>query len=203
MMMMKRNKWMGWMVAAALTGGSLHAVEPGDEAPAFTLPDTKGEEVSLADFKGKLVVLEWLNYDCPFVKKHYQSGNLPALQEKYTGQEVVWLSINSSAEGKQGYLPGEKLAARSEKEGNKASAILLDTSGKVGKAYGARTTPHMYVIDAEGKLAYLGGIDDKPTTKASDIEGATNHVAAALDALLAGKEVEVKKAKPYGCGVKY
>lgn len=193
----------GWAAAALIAGGAAHALEPGDEAPAFTLTSTSGEAVSLSDFEGKPVVLEWINYDCPFVKKHYASGNMPELQEKYTGKDVVWLSINSSAEGKQGYLPPEKLAERSEKEGNKASAILLDPEGTVGKAYGAKTTPHLYVIDKEGKLAFMGGIDDKPTTDISDIDGATNYVAAALEALMAGKEVKVTKVKPYGCGVKY
>lgn len=200
---MKFNAILGMMAGLAMGTGSLLAVEPGADAPDFTLKSTEGKEVSLDDFEGKLVVLEWINYDCPFVKKHYGSGNMPALQEKYTGEDVVWLSVNSSAEGKQGYLPASELAARSEKEGNKASAILLDTDGTVGKAYGASTTPHMFVINKEGKVAYAGGIDDKPTTKAEDIESSNNYVAAALDALMAGDEVATAKAKPYGCSVKY
>ncbi|MFC7337800.1 thioredoxin family protein [Haloferula chungangensis] len=187
----------------ALTIATASAVEPGDKAPGFTLQNTKGEQVSLSDFKGKLVVLEWLNYDCPFVKKHYQSGNMPALQEKYTGKDVVWLAVNSNAEGKQGYLPAAELGERSKKEGSKATAVLLDTSGTVGKSYGAKTTPHMFVISKDGEIAYAGGIDDKKSTQSASLEGATNYVANALDALIAGKEVETPKAAPYGCGVKY
>ncbi len=196
-------KWIGWIVAAGLACGTALALEPGDAAPEFTLTDTAGKEVSLADYQGKIVVLEWLNYGCPFVKKHYDSGNLPSLQKRYTAKDVVWLSINSSAEGKQGYMPGQELAEASEKRGNKATAILLDTDGKVGKAYGARTTPHMYVIGKDGRLAYMGALDDKPTTDQSDLGEATNYVAAAVDALMAGGGVEVTKVKPYGCGVKY
>jgi len=191
------------MAAAVVGMATASAIEPGDEAPGFTLKNTKGEEVSLSDYEGKLVVLEWFNYDCPFVKKHYHSGNLPKLQETYTGKDVVWLSINSSAEGKQGHLPASEMAARCAKEGNKASAVLLDPSGKVGKSYGAKTTPHLYVITTEGKIAYMGGIDDKKDANPESIAGATNYVAAALDSLLAGEEVEVKQAQPYGCGVKY
>lgn len=198
---MIRNYCIGFI--GALTIATASAIEPGDEAPAFTLKSTKGEDVSLADHKGKLVVLEWINYDCPFVKRHYKSGNMPGLQEKYTSKDVVWLSINSSAEGKQGYLAAAKLGERSEKEGNEATAVLLDTSGSVGKSYGARTTPHMFVIGKDGKVAYAGGIDDKKRAKTSGADGATNYVAKALDALLAGKEVETPKAAPYGCGVKY
>lgn len=200
---MKFKAILGMMAGLAMGAGNLLAAEPGSEAPAFTLKSTEGKEVSLADYKGKLVVLEWINYDCPFVKKHYGSGNMPALQEKYTGEDVVWLSINSSAEGKQGYLPASELGSRSEKEGNKATAVLLDTDGSVGKAYDASTTPHMFVIGKDGKIAYAGGIDDKPTTKAEDIAGSNNYVAAALDALIAGDEVATAKAKPYGCSVKY
>ncbi|MGE9271056.1 MAG: thioredoxin family protein [Verrucomicrobiales bacterium] len=199
--MMIRNYCIG--LIGALTIATVSAVEPGDEAPAFTLTSTSGEEVSLSDYEGKLVVLEWLNYECPFVKKHYGSGNMPALQEKYTGKDVIWFSINSSAEGKQGYLPPEKLGERSEKEGNKATAVLLDSSGSVGKSYGAKTTPHMFVIGKDGKVAYAGAIDDKKDTKVSSLDEATNYVAEALDALMEGKEVETKKAAPYGCGVKY
>lgn len=197
------NPLLAGITALFVACGPAFALEPGDDAPAFTLPDTGGEQVSLADHKGKIVVLEWINYGCPFVKKHYASGNMPALQKKYADKGVVWLSINSSAEGKQGYLPGPELAKASKDQGNAAASILLDTAGTVGKAYGATTTPHMFVIDADGKLAYMGAIDDKPTTQQSDIEGATNYVVDAIEALMAGEEVEVTKAKPYGCGVKY
>ncbi|BCX46440.1 thioredoxin family protein [Haloferula helveola] len=200
---MKMKSTMTWMAAAIVACGVANAVEPGDTAPGFTLPSVKGEEVSLSDYKGKVVVLEWINFGCPFVKKHYGSGNMPMLQEKYSDDEVVWISVNSSAEGKGGYMPAEKLGERAEKEGSKADQIVLDTDGKVGKAYGAKTTPHMFVIGKDGKLAFGGGIDNKPSTKAADVEGATNFVVAAVDALLAGKPVETAKAPPYGCGVKY
>ena len=198
---------MGAMVAMSLTAGAVEvtagAVEVGKEAPAFSLKDTKGAEVSLAAYKGKVVVLEWINYECPYVKKHYASGNMGKLQEKYAAQGVVWLAINSAAAGKQGNLPAADLQARAEKEGSKASAILIDEAGTVGKAYDATNTPHMFVINKEGVLAYAGAIDDKPTTEQSDIEGASNYVAAALDALIAGKEVANAKTKAYGCSVKY
>lgn len=191
---------MGAMVAMSLTAG---AVEVGKEAPAFSLKDTKGAEVSLADYKGKVVVLEWINYECPFVKKHYASGNMGKLQEKYADQGVVWLAVNSAAAGKQGNMPAAALQARAEKEGSKASAVLIDEAGTVGKAYDATNTPHMFIINKEGVIAYAGAIDDKPTTEQSDIAGASNYVAAALDAVLAGKEVANPKTKAYGCSVKY
>lgn len=200
---MKHNTFLGAVLGAMICSATAYAVEPGDAAPAFSVKNVKGQEVSLADQKGKVVVLEWINYECPYVKKHYGSGNLPKLQEKYTGKDVVWISINSSAEGAQGYLAGSDLAARSEKEGNKASQIVLDPDGKVGKAYGAKTTPHLIVIDKDGKVAYNGALDSKATTDVADIDSADNYVAAALDAVLAGKTVETAKTAPYGCGVKY
>lgn len=201
---MKFKKLLTSIVAAGMTCGLASALEPGDTAPEFKLPSAEGDEVSLADYKGKVVVLEWTNYGCPFVKKHYHdSGNMPSLQEKYKAKDVVWLVINSAHEGHGTYLNPEAFVAGAEKAGSKATAHLIDASGTVGTAYGAKTTPHMYVIDKEGKLAYMGGIDDKSSTKAADIEGATNYVSAALDAVLAGKEVATPKAKPYGCSVKY
>jgi peroxiredoxin len=172
-------------------------------APDFSAKNTKGETVSLADFKGKIVVLEWTNHDCPFVKKHYQSGNLPKLQETYTAKGVVWLTVNSAAEGKQGYLEPSKFAERAAKEGNKASDILVDSDGKVGKAFGAKVTPHLFIISKDGKIAYDGAIDSKATTKPEDIETADKLFANALDAVLAGKEAPNAKNQPYGCGVKY
>lgn len=187
----------------AATASAVCAIEPGEMAPEFKLMNTSGEPVSLSDYKGKTVVLEWFNYDCPFVKKHYQSGNLPELQESYIDKGVVWLAINSSAEGKQGYYAPADQQKRSDKEGSKASEILLDTDGTVGKAYDAKTTPQMVVINGEGKVIYAGAIDDKPTTELADIDAATNYVSAALDAAMEGKEIEQAKTKPYGCGVKY
>jgi peroxiredoxin len=200
---MKQHTFLGAVLGAIICSATAYAVEPGDAAPAFTVKNVKGEEVSLAAQKGKVVVLEWINFDCPFVKKHYGSGNMPKLQETYTAKDVVWISVNSSSEGAQGYLPASDLAARATKDGNKASQVVLDTDGTVGKAYGAKTTPHMIVIDKEGKVAYNGAIDSKATTEAADIEGSENYVVAALDAVLAGKPVEKAKTQPYGCGVKY
>lgn len=195
---MKHNTFLGAVLGAMICSATAYAIEPGDTAPAFTVKNVKGEEVSLADQKGKVVVLEWNNHDCPYVKKHYGSGNLPKLQETYTAKGVVWLSINSNAG-----VNASDLAARSAKEGSKASQVVVDPHGKVGKAYGALTTPHMIVIGKDGKVAYNGAIDSINSTDAADIEKADKHVVAALDALLSGKTVELAKTKPYGCGVKY
>lgn len=175
----------------------------GQAAPAFTLTDTNGEQHSLADLKGKYVVLEWINHDCPFVKKHYGSGNMQKLQKKYTEKGVVWLSINSSAPGKQGNFPPEKANELTKEKNASPTAVLLDPDGTVGKEYGAKTTPHMYVIDPQGMLIYAGGIDDKPSTEASDIPTARNHVDQALTEALAGKPITVASSTPYGCSVKY
>ncbi len=175
----------------------------GQSAPEFTLQAADGETHSLSDFEGKYVVLEWLNFGCPFVQKHYESGNMQQLQETYTEKDVVWLSIVSSAEGKQGYYPPAEMVAQKEKHNGSMTAILMDSSGDVGQAYGAQVTPHMYLINPEGQLVYKGGIDDKPTTDTADIEGATNYVVMALEQAMSGEEVEVKTAEPYGCTVKY
>lgn len=172
-------------------------------APAFTLKDTNGKEHSLKDFKGKIVVLEWINHGCPFVVKHYGSDNMQSLQRKYTEKGVVWLSICSSAEGKQGNMTGEAWNKKTKELKAAPTAILLDANGKVGQAYGAKTTPHMYVIDKTGAIVYKGGIDDKATANVADIKGAKNYVVEALDALLEGKVPAVKEAKAYGCSVKY
>lgn len=190
-------------IAAVLSATVAFAAEPGKTAPDFTGKTVKGEDASLSSLKGKVVVLEWVNYECPFVKKHYSSGNIPKLQETYTGKGVVWITVNSSAEGKQGYLEPAKLAERSAKEGNKASHIVVDSAGTIGKAYGAKVTPHLFIINKDGVLAYNGAIDSKATTTAEDIETAEKLFANALDAVLDGKEVANAKNQPYGCGVKY
>ena len=174
-----------------------------EQAPNFKLMDSNGKEHSLSDFKGKLVVLEWINYECPFVKKHYDSKNMQALQEKYTKQGLIWLTICSSAESKQGNFTNDEINRRSKKHNAKFTAYLVDSDGKVGKMYGAKTTPHMYIINKDGKLVYAGGIDDKASTDLEDIKGAKNYVSLALDELLAGKNVSVQSSKPYGCSVKY
>ena len=191
------------LVAGAFALVAAHAAEIGQPAPAFTAKNLKGDAVSLADLKGKVVVLEWVNFDCPFVKKHYASGNLPSLQESYAAKGVVWLTINSAAEDKQGYHEPSKMAEIAAAQGNKASHFLMDAEGKVGKAYDAKVTPHMFIIDAAGKLAYDGAIDSKATTKAEDVATADKLFVNALEAVLAGKPVADAKNKPYGCGVKY
>ena len=181
------------------------AVEIGKAAPDFKLTGDDGKAHSLADYKGKTVVLEWVNEGCPFVKKHYhQSGNMPALQKKYTDKGVVWLSIVSSGEGMQGHWasPAEAAEFKTAQKGA-MTAILLDPEGTVGQAYGAKTTPHMYIVDKAGKLAYQGAIDNIASAKAKDIPKATNWVAQALDELAAGKAVSVSQTRSYGCSVKY
>ncbi|HSB61151.1 MAG TPA: thioredoxin family protein [Vicinamibacteria bacterium] len=175
----------------------------GQPAPAFTLTDSNGKARSLADFKGKYVVLEWINHTCPFVGKHYGSGNMQALQKAWTAKGVAWLSVNSSGPGKEGYVDGTQANELTRAKGAAPTAVLLDPAGRVGRAYGARTTPHMFVIDPGGTVVYAGGIDDKPSTDQSDLASARNFVSAALEEALAGKAVVTASAPPYGCGVKY
>ena len=175
----------------------------GKAAPAFDLLDVNGERAQLSSFKGKVVVLEWVNFQCPFVGKHYGSGNMQALQKRYTEKGVVWISICSSAPGKQGNFTGPETKELMEERGAAPTRYLLDPKGVAGRAYGAKTTPHMFVIDPKGVLLYNGAIDDRPSTRTSDIEGATNYVVAALESVLSGKKVEVAATQPYGCSVKY
>jgi len=175
----------------------------GKPAPNFSQRDLKGQTHSLANYKGKIIVLEWLNHDCPYVRKHYNSGNMQKLQKTYTKKGIVWLSVISSAPGKQGYCTPEEASKLTKTKNANPTAVLLDPEGIVGKKYGAKTTPQMFIINAEGILVYNGGIDDKPSAKVEDIEKARNLVQLALDELLAGKEVTVKTSRPYGCSVKY
>lgn len=192
------------MLAAALlclTAAAHAAPQLGKPAPDFTLTDQDGKAVKLSDAKGKLVVLEWFNEGCPFVKKHYGSQNMQVLQKKYAKKGVVWYSIVTGRKGKQGYLTPEE--AQDRLKGMGAKAILRDEKGDVGRLYSAKTTPHMYVIDKKGDLVYMGGIDDNPSADPADIKGARNHVAAALDEVLAGKPVSTPTSAPYGCSVKY
>jgi hypothetical protein len=190
---------------AAATGGMSEAAaqEVGQPAPSFTLPDANGRSVSLSDFRGKTVVLEWHNPDCPFVQKHYGGGNMQRTQAAATRDNVVWLSINSGAPGNQGHMTGAQAKAFLASSGSRPTAYLLDPGGETGRAYGARTTPHMYVINGAGTLVYAGGIDDKPTPNPAHIEGARNHVLAALSEIKAGRAVSVPTSRPYGCNVKY
>lgn len=183
--------------------GSAWAVAPGEAAPAFKLKAADGKEYSLADFKGKNVVLEWYNRDCPFVRKHYDGGDMQALQKKYAEKGITWLTIISSAKGEQGYAD-EKLGMEDfKREKMGATALLLDPTGVVGKSYEAKTTPHMYVINKEGTLVYEGAIDSIKSTNKEDVKKADNYVDQALTAVIEGRKVANAKTKPYGCSVKY
>lgn len=183
--------------------GSAQALEVGDPAPMFQLTDINGKEQSLEANKGKIVVLEWTNPGCPFVKKHYGDGNMQGLQKYAAEKGVVWISVNSSAPGKEGNF--DKEGAKASVESGKAvpASYLLDPEGKLGKLYGAKTTPHMFILDKEGNVAYEGAIDDKPTPDPADIPGAVNYVKDAIDALVAGTKVKTPQTRAYGCSVKY
>lgn len=191
--------------AASLAAPTFASAAPvlGQAAPAFTAVDADGKTRSLADFRGRTVVLEWTNEGCPYVQKHYNSGNMQGLQKEATADGVVWLTIISSAPGFQGHLTGPQ--ARKWKARTRAAStdVLLDPAGTVGRAYQAKTTPHMYVIDKGGKLVYMGGIDDKASSQPSSLQGAKNYVAAALADVKAGRPVADAVTRPYGCSVKY
>jgi peroxiredoxin len=204
----------GFALGAAALVGSLAGIQAGSAtdgqpirvgapAPTFTATDSNGKTVSLSDFKGKTVVLEWTNHDCPFVRKHYTGNNMQTLQKKWTGQGIVWLTVISSARGEQGYVTPEQANKLTADRSASPSAVLLDPKGEIGRAYGAQVTPHMYIIKGDGTLAYMGGIDDKPTTRLEDLKAAKNFVDAALTELAAGKPVSVTTSRPYGCTVKY
>lgn len=188
-----------------LQGNDAHAkaLVVGEAAPNFTLGDSLNEEHSLEQYKGKTVVLEWTNPECPFVRKHYDTKNMQGLQKKYTDQGVVWLTIFSSAEGKQGHRTPQAAAQWKVLEGAHPTAALLDPSGAVGGLYGAKTTPHMYIVDGSGTLVYMGAIDSIPSAKKTDVPEAVNYVARALDSMAAGTPIETAITSPYGCSVKY
>ncbi len=175
----------------------------GEAAPEFTAVDTNGVEHSLSDFRGKNVVLEWSNHQCPFVVKHYEPGNMQKIQKEATENGAIWLTIVSSAEGKQGNVTPDEANNIIKEVGAHSTARFLDPSGKLGKLYDAKTTPHMFVIDKEGTLVYAGAIDSDSSFKSSSIEGATNYVTAALSSLNAGEPIKVASTKPYGCSIKY
>lgn len=189
--------------AAVPMSATVHAATVGQPAPAFEVKDASGKTVKLADFKGKHVVLEWTNPGCPFVVKHYGPQNMQSLQKDAKTKDVVWLSVSSTAPGQTDYLAPDALSAKYKSWGAASTAMLMDDAGTVGKAYGAKTTPHMFVIDPAGKLVYAGGIDDKRSADPADIPGAKNFVKAALAESLAGKSVSTATATPYGCSVKY
>jgi peroxiredoxin len=189
------------ILVGALT--EVWAASVGQAAPAFTATDSNNHVHKLSDYKGKFVVLEWTNRDCPFTQKHYQSGNMERLQHEWTKRGVVWLTVVSSAPGEQGYvIGGEENAYMSEMRAA-PTAVLLDPTGQLGHLYDAKTTPHMFVIDRKGLLIYDGAIDDRASTDVSDIAGAKNYVVQALQEAMAGKPVTVATSRPYGCAVKY
>ena len=194
------------LTLTALCTGALFAAEApkvGAPAPDFSLPDSQGKTHSLGDFKGKYVVLEWFNPGCPFVQKHYRSDNMQNLQKEFTGKGVVWLTIDSSAPGKEGYLTPSEANKQVAEWKIDSTALLLDPNGKVGHEYGATNTPHMYVIDPSGKLIYSGAIDDKPSTDLEDVKTANNYVKEALEEAMAGKPVATPTSRAYGCSIKY
>lgn len=206
---MKQSILFSLLLAAALIlvnmTGSDERGNPqiGQPAPDFEVADAYGKVHSLSDFEGSYVILEWLNHDCPFVRKHYDGNNMQELQERYTEKGVVWLSVISSAPGTQGYLEPEEAQSITQEKGASPTAVLLDPEGTMGRAYDARVTPHMYIINPEGILEFNGAIDDRPTARARDLDGAHNYVVAAMTSLMNGSAPEVTSNTPYGCTVKY
>lgn len=189
--------------AVLLSGRDAQAVETGAQAPAFSVQDASGVTRTLAEFRGRTVILEWTNHGCPYVRKHYDSGNMQALQREATADGVVWLQVISSAQGEQGYLDGPGAVARVRTDNAAPTATLLDPTGVMGRAYGARNTPQMFIISPTGAVLYQGAIDDRPSARPSSLEGATNYVRAALADIEAGRPVQVAETTPYGCSVKY
>jgi peroxiredoxin len=192
------------LIAGVLMTASAYATpQVGKPAPDFNAVDSNGKTVKLADLRGKTVVLEWTNDGCPYVKKHYSSGNMQSLQKEETAKGIVWLTVISSAPGSQGHVSGDEANALTKSRDAAPTAVLLDPEGAVGHLYDARTTPHMFIVNGEGVLVYMGGIDDKATSDPADVKGARNYVRAALDNLAAGTPVENAVTRPYGCSVKY
>jgi hypothetical protein len=191
-----------WIDRATAIGPTA-ATKPGLPAPAFSAPDISGRTVSLGDYAGKIVILEWTNDGCPFVGKHYDSGNMQALQRRYTGEGAVWLTIASSAPGEEGYVTPAEARADLARWRAVPSDFLLDPNGLVGRLYDARATPHMVVIGRNGRIAYMGAIDDTPSTRLADVKTANNYLVAALDEIAAGKPVTVAATQAYGCSIKY
>jgi peroxiredoxin len=190
-------------LVAAPPAWAAPSAKVGTAAPAFTIDATSGKHVSLGDYRGQLVVLEWTNHDCPYVRKHYDTGNMQALQKEATGQGVVWLTLISSSPGTQGFVTAGQADELTTTRKASPTAVLLDPIGVVGKMYGATNTPHMYVVDKAGLLVYAGAIDDRPTTRRSDVPGAQNYVREALQSVVAGQPVKTPVTRAYGCTVKY
>jgi peroxiredoxin len=192
------------LMTALVASPAFANVSVGQPAPNFTVASSSGKPVSLSDYKGKTVVLEWSNDTCPFVKKFYDQGNMQALQKRYTSAGVIWLTVSSSASGKPGFVADTKAAqAWLASQKAQSTALLLDTKGDVGRLYGAKTTPHVFVIDPAGKLAYAGAMDSTPSADSADIATATPYLQNAVDAVIKGQPVTVASSKPYGCSVKY
>lgn len=191
------------LTLATLSATALANAVVGQPAPAFSALDAAGRSVNLADFKGRHVVLEWVNPGCPYVRKHYDAQNMQATQKGATAKGVVWLAVNSTAADHGDYLAPARMAAWMKAQGAAASAMLMDQDGKLGRAYGARTTPHLFVIDPKGQLVYAGAIDSRPSANPADIATATNHVNQALAESLAGKPVSTPATRAYGCTIKY
>ena len=187
----------------SLLATAAFAVRIGDPAPDFTGTDSNGKTQSLSQYKGKYIVLEWSNRDCPYTRKQYDSGNMQSLQKQWTGKGIVWLTIISSAPGEQGYVTAQEEDAQLAKVHAAPTAVILDPKGTIGHEYQAKTTPHMFVIDPAGKVIYQGAIDDHPTTDVSDVRESKNYVSGALTEALSGKPVAVSSTRPYGCSVKY
>lgn len=201
--MFKKILLAAFLMFLVISVGKSQTAEIGKAAPGFTLTDVNGNSHNLSDFKGKYVVLEWINFDCPFVVKHYSGENMQSLQNHYREQGIVWLLICSSAPGKQGHFDNAEIKKRIADNKINVDGYLIDEDGKVGKLYDARTTPHMYIINPEGNLVYQGAIDDKKSTNKDDIPDSKNFVKAAFDELLGGKAVSTHTTQPYGCSVKY
>jgi peroxiredoxin len=201
---MKTNRWITVVTAIALfAAAAAQAQKVGQLAPDFSGTDSHGTPQTLTQYRGKYVVLEWHNQGCPFVKAQYNSGNMQALEKEWTGKGVVWLTMESSAQGKEGYVTAAEENSYLASEHAAPTAAILDASGKIGHAYEAKTSPHMFIIDPQGKLIYNGAIDDHPTTDKADPPKSKNYVSAALTAAMAGKPVEQAVTRPYGCSVKY
>jgi peroxiredoxin len=190
------------LTLAAFSTAAFASAPPGRPAPEFTITDLQGKPAKLEDYKGKTVVLEWNNFECPFVQKHYRSGNMQALQKRYSG-DVVWLTINSTSKSSSNYHTPAQLASELSQFHAQPARYLMDDPGVVGTAYGAKTTPHMFIIDPSGKVVYNGAIDDKRTTDLADVKTAKNYVVAALEEMKQGKPVSVASTTPYGCSIKY
>ncbi len=201
---MKRTIASSLIAAGMLLAGAVHAeAVVGQQAPAFSGTDSTGKPVSLSQFKGKYVVMEWINPECPFVKKHYDGGNMPGTQKYAAGKGVVWVAVSTSADSGDRNAKAAAVNDWLKAKGAAPTVTVMDTGGAIGRAYGARTTPHMYLIDPNGKLVYAGAIDSKPTANPADIKTATNYVVQAIDDSLAGKPLAQAVTKPYGCSVKY